>query len=95
MTDFLVAGIQKRGIGRIGLFEPKATMVDESSDFFRGKLTSSHNIEVIIPQTQAEIDEVNRGMFQELMKGKDAVTPHTRQMFLDAANRLIGRGAQD
>ncbi|KAK5319879.1 hypothetical protein LTR70_004789, partial [Exophiala xenobiotica] len=51
-------------------------------------------IEVIIPQTQAEIDEVNRGMFQELMKGKDAVTPHTRQMFLDAANRLIGRGVQ-
>lgn len=81
VTDFLAAEIKKRGIRRIGLFGPKATMVDESPDFFRGKLTSSHSIEVIIPETQAEIDEVNRGMFQELVKGKGAVTPQTKQMF--------------
>ena len=94
VTDYLAAEIMARGVRKVGLFGPKATMVDDSPDFFRGKLQSTHGIDVIIPETQAEIDEINRGMFEELVKGKDAVRPETKQMFLSAANRLIERGAQ-
>jgi len=61
---------------------------------FRGKLTSTHGIEVIIPETQAEVNKVNRGMFEEVVKGRDAVTSQTKQMFMDAANKFIERGAQ-
>ena len=44
---------QEEGHQKDRAFGPKATMVDKSPDSFRGKLTSSHSIEVIIPQTQA------------------------------------------
>jgi len=94
VTDFLAVEIKAKGISRVGLIGPKPTMIDDSPDFFRGKLTSTHGVEVIIPETQAELDEVNRGMFEEVVKGKDAVTSQTKQMFMDAANKLIERGAQ-
>ena len=94
MTDFLAAGIKKNGTHTIGLIAPKVTMRDESPDFFCNKMATKHGHEVVTPPMQAEIDEIERAMFQELAKGKGWVRPETKQMVLDLANKLIARAAE-
>ncbi|KAJ3552390.1 hypothetical protein NPX13_g11126 [Xylaria arbuscula] len=80
----------------VGLLGPKITMLDrDDPDFFIGRLESPKNgFRVVVPETQAEIEEVNRGMMEEVTKGIAAVTPQTKAMFLQQVNRLIERGAQ-
>ncbi|KAL9107677.1 MAG: hypothetical protein Q9227_007484 [Pyrenula ochraceoflavens] len=94
VADFVAAAIKAKDISKVGLLGPGWTMKDDSHTFFKGKLEADHGLSVLVPETQLELDEVNRGMFEEVVKGKDAVTPRTRQMFKEAANRLLVRGAQ-
>ncbi|KAI1259600.1 Asp/Glu/hydantoin racemase [Xylariaceae sp. FL1019] len=83
-------------ISRLGLLGPKITMLNrEDPDFFIGRLESPANgFTILVPETEAEIAEVNRGMMEEVTKGLPAVTPTTKAMFIQQANRLIERGAQ-
>jgi aspartate racemase len=83
-------------IKRLGLLGPKATMLDcEDPDFFVGRLQSSqHGFEVIIPQGDDDVEEVNRGMLEKVAKGRTCVTEPTKAMFVSQAHRLIERGAQ-
>ena len=80
----------------VGLLGPKITMLDQDDpDFFIGRLEAPENgLKVLVPETQAELEEVNRGMMEEVTKGAAAVTVQTRTMFIRQANRLIERGAQ-
>jgi aspartate racemase len=67
----------------------------EDSDFFFGRLQSSqHAFEVIIPQGDDEIEEVNRGMLEEVAKGRTCVTESIKAMFVSQAQQSIERGAQ-
>jgi aspartate racemase len=94
IATFVASELGKHEIKTIGLLGPGVTMVDKSPDFFVGKLAESHGIEVLVPETQLELDEVNRGMMQEVVFGLDAVQASTKEMFKVAARRLIERGAQ-
>ncbi|PCH01245.1 Aspartate racemase [Penicillium occitanis (nom. inval.)] len=98
IADCLSAYIKKTQphVTRLGLLGPKATMLDsEDPDFFVGRLQSSqHGFEVLIPQGDDDVEEVNRGMFQEVAKGRACVTEPTKAMFVSQARRLIERGAQ-
>ncbi|KAI0970504.1 Asp/Glu/hydantoin racemase [Xylaria arbuscula] len=80
----------------VGLLGPQITMLDrQDPDFFIGRLEAPENgFKVLVPQTQADIEEVNRGMMNEVTKGIGAVTPQTKAMFIRQANKLIEEGAQ-
>lgn len=94
VADMVASSLKARGISKVGLIGPKMTMVDRSPDFFVGKLMHDHQIVVLVPDTEEEIEAINRGMMSEVVKGPLAVTPQTRQMFRDAANRLVDRGME-
>lgn len=64
-------------------------------DFFVGRLQNpQHGFEVMIPQGDVDVEEVNRGMLEEVAKGRMCVTEPTKAMFVSQALRLIQRGAQ-
>lgn len=69
-------------------------MTDLSTDFFVGKLRDRHGITVIVPQSDSEITEINRGVMEEVAFGAAAVSDTTRRMFKQAALKLIEQGAQ-
>ncbi|KAF4455963.1 Aspartate racemase [Fusarium austroafricanum] len=98
IADFLAAYITKThpSIKRLGLLGPKISMLDsENPDFFIGRLQQArYGYKVMIPETAEEIDEVNRGMLEEVAKGVDCVTETTRAMFINHASKLVSRGAQ-
>lgn len=83
-------------VKRLGLLGPKFTMLDsEDPDFFVGRLQNSeHGFEIIIPDTDDQIQEVHRGMIEEVAKGRTCVTESTKAMFVSEARLLIERGAQ-
>ncbi|KAI0481910.1 Asp/Glu/hydantoin racemase [Xylaria cf. heliscus] len=80
----------------VGLLGPQITMLDrDDPDFFIGRLETPENgFKVVVPETQTDLEEVNRGMMNEVAKGAAAVTPQTKAMFIRQANKLIDRGAQ-
>jgi aspartate racemase len=94
VTESIAKELKSRQITTVGLFGPAVTMTDKSPDFFRGKLIQNHGLDVLVPESEEEIAEVNRGMFEEVARGAAAVTATTRQMFMSAANKLIERGVQ-
>ena len=93
VADFVATAIKAKSVTTVGLLGPGSTMRDRSYGFFIGKLQIDHGLTLLVPDTEAELDEVNRGMLEEVAKGKNAVTLGTRQMFKDVADRLIRRGA--
>lgn len=80
----------------LGILGPKVTMLGGSdSNFFIGRLVGSdHGFQVLVPATAAQLDEVDRGMMDEVSKGVSSVTPETKAMFIRNALRLVDRGAQ-
>ncbi|KAF4335472.1 asp Glu Hydantoin racemase domain protein [Fusarium beomiforme] len=79
---------------KLGLLGPKITMLGSNDpDFFVARLQNA-GFEVIIPATTEDIEEVNRGMFEEVAKGVASVTDSTKQMFISQAKKLIASGAQ-
>lgn len=94
ITDFVAQELKTLGITSTGLIGPSATMTDSSADFFVGKLRDRHDITVIVPQSDSEITEINRGMLEEVARGAAAVSDSTRSMFKQAALKLIDQGAQ-
>lgn len=83
-------------IKRVGILGPKATMLDvEDPDFFVGRLQSpQHGFSALIPEGDEHIREVDRGMIEEVAKGRASVTESTRAMFVSEARALVDRGAQ-
>ncbi|KAH8901665.1 aspartate racemase [Thozetella sp. PMI_491] len=97
IADYLSAYLKAEhpNIKRLGLIAPKVTMVDEDPDFFIGRLQSAeHGFTVLVPETEADIAEVNRGVVEEVAKGQTAVTDTTKAMFISQARALVQRGAQ-
>ncbi|KAI1035242.1 hypothetical protein LB504_006015 [Fusarium proliferatum] len=79
---------------KLGLLGPKISMLDsDDPDFFVAMLQKA-GFEILIPETSEDIEEVNRGMLQEVAKGVASVTDSTKNMFVQQAKTLIDRGAQ-
>ncbi|KAF5637932.1 asp Glu Hydantoin racemase domain protein [Fusarium sp. NRRL 52700] len=81
-------------VKKLGLLGPKISMLDSSDpDFFVAMLKKA-GFEILIPETPEDIEEVNRGILQEVAKGVASVTESTRKMFVEQAKKLIDIGAQ-
>lgn len=98
VADFLAGHIKKTlpQVRTLGMIGPKISMMDSADpDFFLGRLQSPENgFRVLIPESEESLNEVNRGMMEEVAKGAASVTPSTRDMFVREAKALIQRGAQ-
>ena len=95
IADFLKAHIitSHPQVKRLGLLGPKITMLDnEDPDFFIARLQPQ--FQVLIPNTPEDVDEVNRGMMEEVAKGAACVTESTKAMFVTQAKELVRRGAE-
>ena len=82
-------------IKTLGLLGPKVTMQGaDDPDFFIGRLQRPENgFKVLVPETAAGLEEVNRGMMEEVVRGAAAVTERTKAMFIEEARMLARRGA--
>lgn len=98
IADYLANHIKSAHphIHTLGLLGPKVTMLDTSDpDFFIGRLQYGNDgFSVLIPETSADVEDVDRGMLEEVAKGASAVTEETKAMFVRNARRLVERGAQ-
>jgi aspartate racemase len=98
IADALAAHIKTTypDVKKLGLLGPKITMTDvNDQEFFVTPLQEKgHGFEVLIPATEGEINEVNRGMLEEVAKGSASVTAETKEMFITQAKALIQKGAQ-
>lgn len=98
VADFLARHVKSQlpDVKTLGLIGPKVTMLGaEDPDFFIGRLQGpSNNLRILVPDSKASLDEVNRGMFEEVAKGAANVTSTTKAMFVREAKALVDRGAQ-
>lgn len=98
IADILTTHLKAKhpDVETLGLIGPKITMLDvDDTNFFVGRLQDPNNgYKVLTPSTSDGIEEVNRGMIEEVAKGRDHVSEATKAMFIREAQSLIRRGAQ-
>lgn len=88
IADPTAAAIRETGLSRVGLLGTRFTM---EQDFYRGRLTGLHGIDVIIPGDDDRA-LVHRVIYEELCLGR--VEDASRRAYRDVIRRLIERGAQ-
>ena len=88
IADATAARIQAKGLTRIGLLGTRFTM---EQDFYRGRLTDTFGIEVIVPN-ESDREIIHRIIYQELCLGQ--IRPESRQQYREIMQRLAEQGAQ-
>lgn len=88
IADAAAEEIKRRGLKTVGLLGTRFTM---EQDFYKGRLKSKHDIDVIIPSDD-DMEIVHRVIYGELCLGKLRV--ESRNKFLDIINRLASKGAE-
>ncbi len=76
------------GVKRVGLLGTAVTM---EADFYKGRLTDRHGLEVMIPAA-ADRPRINGIIFEELCQG--VVSPSSRGFFLEIVDQLGAMGAE-
>jgi aspartate racemase len=88
IADPLGAAIRQGGFSRPALLGSEFTM--ERDDIIRGRLKARFGIDVITPQG-ADAVEVNRVIYEELVRGKFLAT--SRKSYREIIARLVANGA--
>lgn len=88
IVDAVAEEILRKGLKKIALLGTRFTM---EQDFYKGRLTEKHGIEVIIPDL-AGVEIVHRIIYNELVHG--VIKEESRLEYLAVIERLITRGAQ-
>ncbi len=88
IADATAAQIKQQGISKIGLLGTRYTM---EQDFYRGRLTQKHHIDVITPNS-ADREIINRIIYEELCLGITSET--SRQEYRRIIGHLEEQGAQ-
>lgn len=88
IADATAARIKQQGISKIGLLGTRYTM---EQDFYRGRLTEKHNIEVITPDS-ADREIINRIIYEELCLG--IINETSRQEYRRIMGKLEQQGVQ-
>ena len=88
IADATAEAAKAAGIRRVGLLGTRFTM---EQDFYVGRLTERHGLEVLTP-TALERDEVHRIIYEELCLGK--TLPASRESYHRIMDELVRRGAQ-
>ena len=89
IADFVGEELKGKGIRRVALLGTKVVMEGE---FVRKRIERGYGIEVLVPESEVEREEVNSGIVNELTTG--TVSEQTKAMFVKAANGLVKQGAQ-
>jgi aspartate racemase len=87
IADATARAIQARGLHTVGLLGTRPTMEE---DFYRGRLTSEHGLEVLVPDEAGRRD-VHRVIFEELCLGR--IEEASRARFVEIIADLTNRGA--
>lgn len=88
IADPTAGRIKAAGLTRIGLLGTTFTM---EQDFYKGRLTQHHGLEVIVPD-ESDRRIVHEIIYRELVLGR--IKPESRQAYREIIARLIERGAQ-
>ncbi|MGP6377988.1 aspartate/glutamate racemase family protein [Yersinia bercovieri] len=88
IADATAAQIKQQGINKIGLLGTRYTM---EQDFYRGRLTEKHDIEVITPDS-ADREVINRIIYEELCLG--VINDISRQEYRRIIGKLEQQGVQ-
>ncbi len=88
IADSTAERIKAAGIQRIGLLGTRYTM---EQDFYRGRLTDVHGLDVIVPDA-ADRQIVNRIIYEELVLG--VIKPDSKSEYLRVVNQLVAQGAE-
>jgi len=88
IADATAAEIRKAGVHRVGLLGTRFTMEQE---FYRGRLSDRHGIEVLIPDGP-ERETVHRVIYDELCVG--SIRDESRTRYVEIIRELAGRGAE-
>jgi aspartate racemase len=88
IADATADAVKAAGISRVGLLGTRFTM---EQDFYKGRLTEKHGLDVLIPD-EADRGLVHRVIYDELCLGviKDA----SRSAFSEVIQRLADKGAR-
>jgi aspartate racemase len=88
VADATASRIRGLGLKTVGLLGTKFTMEE---DFYRGRLTEKHDLEVLIPGAE-ERDLVHRVIFDELCLGQ--INPASKGQYVSIMQSLADAGAQ-
>lgn len=88
IADAAAEEVKKAGLSRVALLGTKFTM---EQDFYKGRLTRNHGLEVIIPD-QAEREEIHAIIYQELVVGK--ILDASRSKYRKIIRRMQSLGAE-
>ncbi|MGP2542286.1 aspartate/glutamate racemase family protein [Yersinia sp. 2541 StPb PI] len=88
IADATAAQIKQQGSNKIGLLGTRYTM---EQDFYRGRLTQKHGIEVITPDS-IDREIVNRIIYEELCLG--VISETSRQEYRRIMGKLEQQGVQ-
>ncbi|WP_145559764.1 aspartate/glutamate racemase family protein [Yersinia bercovieri] len=88
IADATAAQIKQQGSNKIGLLGTRYTM---EQDFYRGRLTEKHDIEVITPDS-ADREVINRIIYEELCLG--VINDISRQAYRRIIGKLEQQGVQ-
>ena len=88
IVDAAAEKIRLQGLTKVALLGTRFTM---EQDFYKGRLTEKHGIEVIIPDLPG-VETVHRIIYGELVHG--IIKEESRQEYFDVIQNLIDRGAQ-
>ena len=88
IADATADAIEAAGLSTVGLLGTRFTMTEE---FYRGRLTGQHGIEVLVPD-ESEREVIDRVIFDELCMGK--VLDESRERYRDIMHALAACGAQ-
>jgi aspartate racemase len=89
IADVTALAVKERGIKTIGLLGTKFTMEEE---FYRGRLSQDHGLEVLIPEEERERDVIHDIIFGELCLG--TIKKSSRDLFVTVMEKLAARGAE-
>lgn len=88
IADPTAEAIRAAGIARVGLLGTAFTM---EQDFYKGRLTDRHGLDVIVPDA-ADRAVVHRVIYEELVAGR--IVAQSRDAYRDIIGRLVARGAE-
>jgi aspartate racemase len=88
IADATAAAIRARGFKKVGLLGTRFTMEE---DFYVGRLTRQHGLEVLIPSAP-EREMVHRVIYDELCLGD--LQPASRSAYRQTIERLAAQGAE-
>ncbi|MEL7589873.1 MAG: aspartate/glutamate racemase family protein [Anaerolineaceae bacterium] len=88
IADTAAEAVKAAGFSRVGLLGTKFTM---EQDFYRGRLTDQHGLQVLIPSAE-DRELVHRVIYGELCLG--VITQESRREFAQIIAKLAATGAQ-